>query len=133
PTADQIHVEIRRDAPGVFAALSGITAVKVSASATAWRRTEVVPYALMAMNRTACPALQYGGNGVINIQGASGSAASTYTRSSCPSNAIQQNGNGANAATLNALSNDVVGGYNCSRCNPTPTTGANVLDDPFAG
>jgi hypothetical protein len=86
----------------------------------------------MAMNESACPTLQYGGNGVINIEGPNGSAASTYTRSSCPSNALQQNGNGANAATLNALANDVVGGASCTRCNPPATTGADVLDDPFA-
>jgi Flp pilus assembly protein TadG len=127
-----IRVCVRRDAPGVFAALSNINAVKVSACATAARITSTVPYALMAMNPTACAALTFGGNGTINIQGATGSAASTYTKSSCSPNAIQQNGNGANAATLNALANDVVGTASCSRCHPPASSGAPVLDDPFA-
>ena len=133
PDNSYVRVQVRRDAPGVFAVLSGINAVKISASATAKRIAQPVPYSLMAMDPSACGSFYLNGNALINVQG-SGASAGTYTRSNCSTAITISGGNGVLKAQGN---NDEVGGAtgNCTsgaQCTPVPTP-QDYLDDPFAG
>lgn len=132
PDSDSVKVCIRRPSGGVFTALSGIKFAWVSASATAKRFAQPVPFSLMAMDPSACSTLNLTGNGTVSVQGI-GSSAGTYTRSSCATG-LDLSGN---QSILKATgSNDTVSGTASSKClsgqcTPLPTP-QDVLDDPFA-
>jgi Putative Flp pilus-assembly TadE/G-like len=141
-TASSVTVCVKRSVPGVFALLSGIISVAISARATAVRLSQSVPYSLMAMNRTDCDTFTISGNAAISITGTNANgnptAAGTYTRASCASSTGAIDVQGNNASLIATGSNDVVGAGNsrCTsggQCTPPAAPGAQVLDDPFAG
>jgi hypothetical protein len=129
---DTVVVCVRRQSKGFFAKLAGIDFVHVSAMARAQLVSITVPYSLMAMDETACRAFWLTGNGTIHVEG-SNQAAGTYTRSSCPDEALATTGSNS-YLDVEGL-NDVYGGANArcdggGQCVPEPTE-AEYLEDPF--
>jgi hypothetical protein len=130
---DTVRVCVGRDSPGIFAALSGIKAVHVSAFATAKVIEEPSTYALMAMNDDdECnpppppPSFLVQGNVVVNVTAGGG----TYTRSDCPDDALQV---GGSARLITTGVNDVVGGAQTvgGGVIQPPATPQDYLDDPY--
>jgi len=122
---DTVRVCVGRDSPGIFAALSGIDAVRVSAAATAKVIKEPSTYALMSMNEHDCKSFLVQGNVDVTVTEGGGS----YTRSDCADNALQVGG----SATLTTGVNDVVGGADIvggADMEP-PATPQDYLDDPY--
>ncbi|MCK9517698.1 MAG: pilus assembly protein TadG-related protein [Dehalococcoidia bacterium] len=130
-TADKVEVCVQRSSPGVFAALSGIDWVKISARAVAMRIAQPVPFALMAMNESECSSLHLTGGSLINVDGTDESAG-TYTRSDCDEALTID---GSNGRLIVGGNNDVYGGANsrclAGQCDPLPTS-QEYFEDPFA-
>jgi Flp pilus assembly protein TadG len=128
---DTIRVCVGRDSPGIFAALSNIKSVHVSAVARATVIEEPSLYSLMAMNDDdECKStFLVHGNAAVSVTGGGG----TYTRceSLPPKCGLLVSGT---AAELITGVNDVFG---CGTTNggatlEPPSTQQVALDDPFA-
>jgi Flp pilus assembly protein TadG len=88
---DTVRVCIRRDAPLFFTSLPpfNLTSVKTGAVAVASVATGPEEFSLMALNPTLCAAMFFSQTANVDIVAPAGS---TYTKSSCPTNAFQANG-----------------------------------------
>jgi Tfp pilus assembly protein PilX len=119
---------VRRQSNGIFSSLSGISFAWISAKAKASVTTVPVRYAIMALDTSGCAALQLGGNAVINITNDGGS----YTRSDCPTNAL--NVSGTNPRLVSAVNDIMIGGgssYAPGTVSPTPSPQV-FIPDPYA-
>jgi hypothetical protein len=129
---DTVRVCVRRESPGIFAALSRIKSVWVSAAATATVVEEPSLYSLMAMNPDDCKShssFWVHGDATVEVTGGGG----TYTRSACPPPKCGLLASGTATELVTGV-NDVFG---CGATNggatlePPPTQQV-ALDDPFA-
>jgi len=128
---DTVRVCVRRESPGIFAALSKIKSVWVSAAATATVVEEPSLYSLKAMNDDdECKStFLVHGNATVSVTGGGG----TYTRCESPPPKCGLLVSGTSAKLVTGV-NDVAG---CGTTNggatlqlpPTPQV---ALDDPFA-
>jgi hypothetical protein len=128
---DSVTVCVRRESRSFFASMAGIDFVKVSAMAKAQLIAIPVPYALMALNKTACSSLVVAGGGVVDVHGTTESAG-TYTRSTC-STGLALEGSGP-VLTADGENDTYSGSANTrclSNCDPTPTK-EGYIEDPFA-
>ncbi len=112
-------------------AYSGLSTA--SALATAGITNVPAPYALIALNHTACGALTVNGNGKLEVEGAGDDerGRGIMVNSSCAS-ALRVTGN----AKVEAGFIHVVGGYQTSgnpEISPLPQTGRSLISDPLAG
>lgn len=112
PAEDAVRVTVMREHTAIFARFVGRTSWTVSASATAQLLRVPLPFAIMTMSETGCARLTVEGAARVNVPGGGG----TYTRSNCPSNALDVSGR------LETGLNEVVGG--------THVGGSGVLTPP---
>jgi hypothetical protein len=119
-----VRVCVRRQTASLFAQLSGVSGVYVSAQAAARVVDEPSPYSLMAMNMSAGSTLRVHGPAV-GIMGGGG----TYTRSSHMSRALDVE-DCAGSLTSTGV-NHVVGGVGCASDVSPAATRAGILEDPF--
>jgi hypothetical protein len=130
---DTVTVCVRRQSSSYFARLGGIEALHVSAMAKAQLIVIPLPYALMALNKSACSSLVVAGRGGVVVQGESESAG-TYTRSTCPAGLTLE---GENPRLTADGDNDTYSGSandKClipTHCTPQPTK-EDYIEDPFA-
>jgi hypothetical protein len=120
-----IKVTVQKDVPKYFIQViyKGEWYARKTAIATV--KGGPSPYAIIALNESACSALALTGNTTVQVTGGGG----TYVRSSCGT-ALNLDGN----SVLNSSINDVHGGWTKgtnAAWTPTPTSQA-WLQDPFA-
>lgn len=99
-----------------------------AASATAGVTLAPAPYALIALDRSVCNALDVRGNGELEVEGGG-----IMVNSSCASNAFNINGNAG--VTVENGQFDINGGYRVignAHVSPTPRTGRPPIEDPLA-
>jgi Flp pilus assembly protein TadG len=120
-----IKVTAQKNVPKFFIQLVYDGAWYARKSAVATVTTGPSPYALMALNQSACSSFSLNGTTTVSVSGGGGS----YTRSSCAT-ALNLTGN----AVLNTGVNDVYGGWTKnSNASWTPEPTSQVwLPDPFA-
>jgi hypothetical protein len=134
-TLDRVRVCQRRTSVSVFAAMSSIAGVKVSAQALARQIEEPVRYAIMVMDPDNCQAFNVTGGAQVFVHDTTGlnqgGATLTLSNSTCQSGALSV----ANNSKLVATSHDVVGtAPSCSNGCLTGTVSHSIaaFDDPWA-
>ncbi len=119
------EVEIDGGSDAYFSQVLGFEAFDVDARAVAGGIGVNGDYGIVALNPTACKALDLNGNIGIEIQ-----AAGIFVNSNCPTDAFWANGN----VTVNTEVNSVVGGWDgvgTINIDPLPTP-ADPITDPLA-
>ena len=128
-----VTVQISRTRPSIFAGVLGIFSQSIGAMATAGNRTGVAAdYAMIALDKTACPSAKFAGTGTVVVDG------NIQVDSSCTSNpqAFNATGNSTVQVTTEPTGAiDVVGGAKVSggsTVKPSPSTGQPYVPDPLA-
>jgi Putative Flp pilus-assembly TadE/G-like len=134
PSHNLIYIQACRVIPKFFAGVYGDGEQTVCRSSVARNRNIVAGFGrgLIALNPTACPALEFDGSSTTNLY----SDGAIIVESSCTPNALD---GGGNAWEVQAGLITVVGGYQINPCNvssclngTTPVTGVAPTGDPLA-